>query len=60
MLTGDAELIERARPWVLHGMNRDTLSRYQEEGSWYYEVVLPGFKCNMTDIQAAMGLAAVA
>jgi len=56
MLTGGAELIERARPWALHGMTRDALSRYGEEGSWYYEVVLPGFKCNMTDIQAAMGL----
>jgi dTDP-4-amino-4,6-dideoxygalactose transaminase len=56
MLTGDAELIERARPWALHGMTRDALNRYGEEGSWYYEVVLPGFKCNMTDIQAAMGL----
>lgn len=56
MLTGDAELIERARPWALHGMTRDALSRYREEGSWYYEVVLPGFKCNMTDIQAALGL----
>ncbi|MGB5160025.1 MAG: DegT/DnrJ/EryC1/StrS aminotransferase family protein [Thermoanaerobaculia bacterium] len=56
MLTGDAELIERARPWALHGMTRDALSRYGEEGSWYYEVVLPGFKCNMTDIQAGLGL----
>lgn len=56
MLSGGAELIERARPWALHGMTRDALSRYGEEGSWYYEVVLPGFKCNMTDIQAAMGL----
>ncbi len=56
MLTGSAELIDLARPWALHGMTRDSLSRYREEGSWYYEVVLPGFKCNMTDIQAAMGL----
>ena len=56
MLTGGAELIDIARPWALHGMTRDVLSRYREEGSWYYEVVLPGFKCNMTDIQAALGL----
>ncbi|MGB5661178.1 MAG: DegT/DnrJ/EryC1/StrS aminotransferase family protein, partial [Thermoanaerobaculia bacterium] len=56
MLTGSAELIDLARPWALHGMTRDSLSRYRQEGSWYYEVVLPGFKCNMTDIQAAMGL----
>jgi dTDP-4-amino-4,6-dideoxygalactose transaminase len=56
MLTGDAGLIEKARLWSLHGMSRDAFKRYSEEGSWYYEVVLPGFKCNMTDIQAALGL----
>jgi len=56
MLTGSAELIDRARPWALHGMTRDSLTRYEADGSWYYEVVLPGFKCNMTDIQAALGL----
>jgi dTDP-4-amino-4,6-dideoxygalactose transaminase len=56
MLTGDLGLIDRARPWSLHGMSRDAYKRYSTEGSWYYEVVLPGFKCNMTDIQAALGL----
>lgn len=56
MLTGDQDLIGRARVWSLHGMNRDAYKRYTAEGSWYYEVVLPGFKCNMTDIQAAIGL----
>jgi dTDP-4-amino-4,6-dideoxygalactose transaminase len=56
MLVGDAEIVERARPWSLHGMNHDAYNRYGANGSWYYEVVLPGFKCNMTDIQAALGL----
>ncbi len=56
MLTGSAELIAKARPWSLHGMSRDAYNRYSAEGSWFYEVVLPGFKCNMTDIQAAIGL----
>jgi dTDP-4-amino-4,6-dideoxygalactose transaminase len=56
MLTGSEELIERSRPWVLHGMSRDSLQRYEEGGTWFYEVTLPGYKCNMTDIQAAMGL----
>jgi len=56
MLTGAAELIDTARLWSLHGMSRDAYKRYSAEGSWYYEVVLPGFKCNMTDIQAALGL----
>lgn len=37
-------------------MSRDAYKRYSAEGSWYYEVILPGFKCNMTDIQAALGL----
>jgi dTDP-4-amino-4,6-dideoxygalactose transaminase len=56
MLTGAPALIEPARIWSLHGMSRDAYKRYSSEGSWYYEVVLPGFKCNMTDIQAALGL----
>lgn len=56
MLTGAPELIERARLWSLHGMSRDAYKRYSAEGSWRYEVVLPGFKCNMTDIQASLGL----
>jgi dTDP-4-amino-4,6-dideoxygalactose transaminase len=56
MLTGSPEHIERARVLSLHGMNRDAWKRYSAEGSWYYEVVAPGFKYNMTDIQAAIGL----
>ncbi len=56
MLTGAPELIDRARIWSLHGMSRDAYKRYSAEGSWYYEVILPGFKCTMTDIQAALGL----
>lgn len=56
MLTGSKELVDRARPWALHGMSRDAHTRYAAGGSWYYEVVLPGFKCNMTDLQAALGL----
>lgn len=57
MLTGPRSLIDQARVWTLHGMNRDAYKRYSAEGSWFYEVVLPGFKCNMTDIQAGLGLA---
>jgi dTDP-4-amino-4,6-dideoxygalactose transaminase len=56
MLTGTPERIADARLWSLHGMNRDAWKRYSNEGSWYYEVVVPGFKYNMTDIQAALGL----
>jgi dTDP-4-amino-4,6-dideoxygalactose transaminase len=56
MLTGPPELIDTARLWSLHGMSRDAFKRYTAEGSWSYDVVLPGFKCNMPDIQAAIGL----
>lgn len=54
--TADDELAERMRLLTLHGMSRDAWKRYAAAGSWYYEVVLPGYKDNMTDIQAAMGL----
>lgn len=56
MLTGAQDLIDEARIWSLHGMSRDAWKRYDAHGSWYYEVIRPGFKCNMTDIQAAIGI----
>jgi dTDP-4-amino-4,6-dideoxygalactose transaminase len=56
MLTGPQEAIEEARLWALHGMSRDAYKRYTAEGSWFYEVIRPGFKYNLTDIQAALGL----
>jgi len=56
MLTGEPEFIEKARIISLHGMSRDAWKRYSKEGSWYYEVVFPGFKYNMTDIQASLGI----
>lgn len=56
MLTGPIDVLERARMWSLHGMSRDAWKRYRADGSWHYEVVLPGYKCNMTDLQAAIGL----
>lgn len=40
---------------ILHGQNKDALAKTQK-GNWRYDVVEPGFKCNMTDIQAAIGL----
>ncbi len=56
MLTGPDDFMEEARLWALHGMSRDAWNRYGKGGSWFYEVVRPGFKCNMTDIQASLGL----
>jgi dTDP-4-amino-4,6-dideoxygalactose transaminase len=41
---------------ALHGMSRDAWNRYSRDGSPHYDVVAAGFKCNMMDIQAAIGL----
>lgn len=54
--TDDDALAERMRLLTLHGMSRDAWKRYTSTGSWYYEVVLPGYKDNMTDVQAALGI----
>ncbi|MGC2332166.1 MAG: DegT/DnrJ/EryC1/StrS aminotransferase family protein [Candidatus Acidiferrales bacterium] len=54
--TGNADYAERMRIMRLHGIGRDAWKRYSAEGSWRYEVVAAGFKYNMTDIQAALGL----
>ena len=56
MLVGPPTLLERARLWGLHGMNRDAWKRYGAEGSWFYDIVCPGFKYNLTDMQASLGL----
>jgi len=56
MLTGPADILDDARVWSLHGMSRDAFKRYTSDGSWRYDVVLPGFKYNMPDIQAAIGI----
>ena len=56
MLTGDPALLERARILSLHGMSREAWSRYAAGGKWAYDIVEPGYKYNMTDIQAALGL----
>jgi len=56
MLTGDADFLARARVLSLHGLSHNARSRYQRGGGWRYEILLPGFKYNMTDIQAAIGL----
>jgi dTDP-4-amino-4,6-dideoxygalactose transaminase len=55
-LTADPEFLDGARIMALHGMSRDAWKRYDQGGSWRYEVVAPGFKYNMTDVAAAIGL----
>ena len=54
--TDDDDLAERCRIMSLHGISKDAWKRYMLEGSWFYEIIAPGYKYNMTDIAAAMGL----
>jgi dTDP-4-amino-4,6-dideoxygalactose transaminase len=54
--TDDDEYAEQLHIRTLHGISRDAWKRYSTEGSWYYEVLVPGFKYNLTDIQSALGL----
>ena len=57
VVTRDAELASRVRTMRLHGMSRDAFDRFTAKvPSWYYEIVAPGFKYNLTDIAAAMGI----
>lgn len=54
--TNNDEWADRCRVMSLHGISKDAWKRYTSEGSWYYEIIAPGFKYNMTDVASAMGL----
>ena len=57
LVTRDPGLAARAKVMRLHGMSRDAFDRFTATvPSWYYEIVAPGFKYNLTDIAAALGL----
>lgn len=57
LVTRDAALARRAKTMRLHGMSRDAFDRFTATvPSWAYEIVAPGFKYNLTDIAAALGL----
>ncbi len=56
LVTNDDVLAERARVLGLHGMDRDAWKRYTATGSWRYDVREPGFKYNMPDPMAALGV----
>jgi dTDP-4-amino-4,6-dideoxygalactose transaminase len=56
LLTDSAEIANRARSMRLHGLTRDAWKRYSGGGSWYYEIEDVGFKYNLTDLAAAIGL----
>lgn len=50
------EFMEKVRPLSLHGLSKDAWKRYSAEGFQHYLVEAPGFKYNMTDLQAALGI----
>ena len=57
VVTRDPEVAARCRVMRLHGISRDAFDRYSSKTpSWYYEVVAPGFKYNMTDIASSLGI----
>ena len=57
LVTRNEALAKRARVMRLHGMSRDAFDRFTATvPSWYYEIVAPGFKYNLTDLAAAMGI----
>jgi dTDP-4-amino-4,6-dideoxygalactose transaminase len=57
LVTDDEALAARVRLMSLHGIGRDAWRRYAAGGSWYYEIEEAGYKYNMTDLAAALGLA---
>ena len=56
VVTGDDGWADRMRTLSLHGLSRDAWRRYGEKGFAHYAVLEPGYKYNMTDIQASLGL----
>jgi perosamine synthetase len=55
--TGNAGWAERMKIMSLHGISKDAWKRYTAQGNWYYEIIAPGYKYNLTDVAAALGLA---
>jgi len=57
IVTASKEMAKRMKTMRLHGINRDVWDRYRSSNpDWYYEVVAPGFKYNMPDLMAAIGI----
>jgi dTDP-4-amino-4,6-dideoxygalactose transaminase len=54
--TTDPVLAERMRMMSLHGLSRDAWDRFSKGGSWDYKILAPGFKYNLTDVAAALGI----
>ncbi len=55
-VTNDPKIAERIRLMSLHGLSNDAWKRFHEGGSWNYKILAPGFKYNLTDIAAALGV----
>ncbi len=55
-VTDSEEIAARIRMMSLHGLSKDAWSRYSKGGSWDYRIVAPGYKYNITDIAAAIGI----
>jgi perosamine synthetase len=56
LTTSNDKVAERVRIMRLHGIEREAWKRYSGDGSWFYQVLEAGYKYNMTDIAAAIGL----
>lgn len=56
ILTNDDEFAEKARLYALHGISKDAWKRYSAEGYQHWDTLVAGFKYNMTDVQASLGL----
>ena len=57
VVSRNPEIIKRCKTMRLHGINRDVFDRFTSKApSWYYEVVAPGFKYNLTDLASAIGI----
>jgi len=56
VVTNHQEWADKIKIYALHGMSKDAWKRYSDEGFKHYRVIYPGFKYNMMDIQAAIGL----
>jgi perosamine synthetase len=55
-VTDDTALADRIRQMSLHGLSHDAWKRYSGGSNWDYRIVAPGFKYNLTDIAAALGI----
>ena len=56
IVTNDEEFSKKLKSYAYFGMDKDAFNRYSEKGSWFYQIVDPGFKYNMNNIQGALGV----